>query len=199
MNCTATIRDPGPPLLPPSLPHTNQRALQPLRRRARLTRPDRMPARPGRRSRFCGTPWTRLSLLSLRCRLPTFLCRRRWTSWWVRSCTWIADSRARYLRSAPDLVPIPLSSLGSPEPQKAEQLVEAPTLVSLVEVFEQPVDIPVRAWGGTVGRLQGFLPDQSSSSVEQIADIPVPHHGIYGGFQRFSPRTEFNSSRRAIR
>ena len=32
------------------------------------------------------------------------------------------------------------------EPQKAEQLVEAPTLVSLVEVIEQPVDIPVRAW-----------------------------------------------------
>ena len=66
------------------------------------------------------------------------------------------------------------------EPQKAEQLVEAPTLVSLVEVIEQPVDIPVRAWGGTGGRLQGFLPGQcSSSSVEEIADIPVPHHGIF--------------------
>ena len=25
------------------------------------------------------------------------------------------------------------------------------------------------------------------SSVEQIADIPVPHHGIFGGFQGFHP------------
>ena len=74
------------------------------------------------------------------------------------------------------------------EPQKAEQLVEAPTLVSLVEVIEQPVDIPVRAWYGTGGRLQGFLPGQSSSSsVEQIADIPVPRRGIYGGSQGFHP------------
>ena len=71
------------------------------------------------------------------------------------------------------------------EPQKAEQLEEAPTLVSLVEVIEQPVDIPVRAWGGTGGRLQGFLPGQSSSSVEQIADTPVPRRGIYGGSQGF--------------
>ena len=61
-------------------------------------------------------------------------------------------------------------------PQTSEQLVEAPTIVSLVEVVEQPVDIPVRAWGGTGGRLQGFLPGQfSSSSVEQNVDIPVPH------------------------
>ena len=61
-------------------------------------------------------------------------------------------------------------------PQTAEQLVEAPTIVSLVEVIEQPVDIPVRAWGGTGGRLQGFLPGQFSSlSVEQNVDIPVSH------------------------
>ena len=77
-------------------------------------------------------------------------------------------------------------------PQTVEQLVEAPTIVSLIEVIrqpvEQPVDIPVRAWSGTGGRLQGFLPGQySSSSVEQIADIPVPHHGIFGGFQGFHP------------
>ena len=69
-------------------------------------------------------------------------------------------------------------------PQTVEQLVEAPTIVSLIEVIrqpvEQPVDIPVRAWGGTGGRLQGFLPGQySSSSVEQIADIPVPHGGLH--------------------
>ena len=61
-------------------------------------------------------------------------------------------------------------------PQMVEQLVEAPTIVSLVKVIEQPVDIPVRIWGGTGGRLQGFLPGQfSSSSVEQNVDIPVPH------------------------
>ena len=82
-------------------------------------------------------------------------------------------------------------------PQTVEQLVEAPTIVSLIDVIrqpvEQPVDIPVRAWSGTGGRLQGFLPGQySSSSVEQTADIPVPHHGIFGGFSRFSPRTEFS-------
>ena len=77
-------------------------------------------------------------------------------------------------------------------PQTVEQLVDAPTIVSLIEVIrqpvEQPVDIPVRAWGGTGGRLQGFLPGKySSSSVEQIADIPVPRHGIFGGFQGFHP------------
>ena len=73
-------------------------------------------------------------------------------------------------------------------PQKAEELEEAPTLVSLVDVIRQPLDIPVRAWGGTGGRLQGFLPGQSSSSsVEQNADIPVPHLGIYGGCEGFHP------------
>ena len=34
------------------------------------------------------------------------------------------------------------------------------------------------AIGGSGGRLRGFLPRQySSSSVEQIVDIPVPHGG----------------------
>ena len=60
--------------------------------------------------------------------------------------------------------------------------MEAPTIVSLIDVIrqpvEQPVDIPVRAWDGIGGRLQDFLPGHfSSSSVEQIADIPVPHGG----------------------
>ena len=41
-------------------------------------------------------------------------------------------------------------------PQTAEQLVEAPTIVSLVEVIEQPVDIPVRAWSGTVDVFKVF-------------------------------------------
>ena len=73
------------------------------------------------------------------------------------------------------------------EPQKAEQLVEAPTLVSLVEVIEQPVGIPVVGGIGVGRGLSGFLPGQSSSSVEQIADTPVPRRGIYGGSQGFHP------------
>ena len=68
-------------------------------------------------------------------------------------------------------------------PQTVEQLLEAPTIVTLIDVIrqpvEQPVDIPVRAWDGTGGRLEDF-----SSTVEQIA---VPHHGIFGGFQGFHP------------
>ena len=67
-------------------------------------------------------------------------------------------------------------------PQTAEQLVEVPTVVSssslLQRTVEQPVDIPVRAWCGTGGRLQDFLPGHfPSSSVEQIVDLPVPHGG----------------------
>ena len=69
--------------------------------------------------------------------------------------------------------------------------METPTIVSLIDVIrqpvEQPVDIPLRAWSGTGGRLQSFLPGQySSSSVEQIADIPVPHHGILEVFKVFT-------------
>ena len=80
------------------------------------------------------------------------------------------------------------------EPQKAEQLVEVPTLVSLVEVFEQPVDIPVRAWGGTGGRLQDFLPGQ----VFLLVCGADRRHSSSSSwflwrFSRFSPRTEFNS------
>ena len=70
--------------------------------------------------------------------------------------------------------------------------MDAPTIGSLIDVIrqpaEQPVDIPVRAWNDTGGLLPCFLPGQYfSSSVEQIADIPVPHHGIYRGFQGFHP------------
>ena len=96
----------------------------------------------------------------------------------------------RTVQQIVDIAPLP--TLDVPAPQTVEQLVEAPTIVSLIEVIrqpvEQPVDIPVRARGGTGGRPQGVLPGQySSSSVEQIADIPVPHHGFFGGFQGFHP------------
>ena len=65
-------------------------------------------------------------------------------------------------------------------PQTVEQPVEVPTVVSYSSLFqrtvEQNVDIPVRAWDGTGGLLQGFLRGQfSSSCVEQNVDIPVPH------------------------
>ena len=72
--------------------------------------------------------------------------------------------------------------------------MEAPTIVSLIDVIrqpvEQPVDIPVRAGSGTGERLQGFLPGQfSSSSVEQNVDFPVPHgrDRVGGGFLGVHP------------
>ena len=81
-----------------------------------------------------------------------------------------------------DVVPL-VPALADSVPQVVDQLVEAPTIVSLIDVIrqpvEQPVDIPVRALGGTGGRLQFFLPGQFSSFVEQIADIPVPHGGLH--------------------
>ena len=71
------------------------------------------------------------------------------------------------------------------EPQLAEQLVEAPSIVSLIEVTRQPVeqivDIPVPR-GGV--RLRGVLPEQGSTAlpVEQIVDIPVLHGESLQGF-----------------
>ena len=72
--------------------------------------------------------------------------------------------------------------------QLAEQLAEAPTLVSLVRIFEQTVAIPGRAGGrGVTGGLQGslFAAEQiglhpghcSTALAAQIVDIPVPHGG----------------------
>ena len=78
------------------------------------------------------------------------------------------------------------------EPQTAEQLVEAPTIVSLIEVIRQPVeqtvDIPVRAGGVGSGGLQGFLHGQSFPTVEQTVDFPVPSRlsGV-GGLQGLHP------------
>ena len=77
-------------------------------------------------------------------------------------------------------------------PQTVEQLVEAPTIVSLIEVIrqpvEQPVDIPVRAWSGTGGRLQDFLPGHfSSSSAEQSQTFQFLIMVSLEGFQGFHP------------
>ena len=38
-------------------------------------------SRSGRRSGFCGTPWSRLETSLLGCLLSMLLCRRWWTSW----------------------------------------------------------------------------------------------------------------------
>ena len=63
--------------------------------------------------------------------------------------------------------------------QRAEQLVEVPTVVSYSSLqqqsVEQNVDIPVPGTRGDHGGLQGFLPRQGSlqRAVEQIVDIPV--------------------------
>ena len=68
-------------------------------------------------------------------------------------------------------------------PQTVEQLVEAPTLVSLVRIFERTFDIPGRAGGrGVTGGLQGSL-----FAAEQIADTPAPHRGSSGSLQGVHP------------
>ena len=71
--------------------------------------------------------------------------------------------------------------------QKAEQLVEAPTIVSFSSLqqrtAEQIIDIPVprRAGGGGREGLQGLRPGQNSTArfVEQNVDIPVPGGGLH--------------------
>ena len=75
------------------------------------------------------------------------------------------------------------------EPQLAEQLVEAPSIVSLIDVIRQPVeqivDIPVPR--GDMRCLRGVHPEQGSTAlpIEQIVDIPVPHcespQGLFPG------------------
>ena len=68
-------------------------------------------------------------------------------------------------------------------PQTAEQLVEFPNVVSLIDVIRHPVEQTV---GG--GGLPGFLPGQSYSlSAEQIDDNPVPRHGFGGGLHGLHP------------
>ena len=67
-------------------------------------------------------------------------------------------------------------------PQTAEQLVEAPNVVSLIDVIRHPVEQTVG--GGRIGGIPGFLPGQSYSlSAEQIVDNPVPRfrRGFGGG------------------
>ena len=69
--------------------------------------------------------------------------------------------------------------------QTAEQLVEFPNVVSLIDVIGHPVET---VGGGRIGGLPGFLPGQSYSlSAEQIVDNPVPHRGFGGGLHGLHP------------
>ena len=80
-------------------------------------------------------------------------------------------------------------------PQTAEKLVEAPTIVSLIEIIWQPVEQTVGGGGGE--GLPGFLPGQSCSlSAEQLVDSPVPSSWSCWRSSRFAPRTEFHSVHR---
>ena len=58
----------------------------------------------------------------------------------------------------------------SRESQLAEQLVEAPSIVSLIEVIRQPVDIPGQR-GGV--RLQGCPPEQGSTASSSSSHVPA--------------------------
>ena len=83
------------------------------------------------------------------------------------------------------------------EPQSAEQLVEVPTVLSptciALQIAEQIVDTPVPQGRGGKRRVQGFLPEQSSTATsssleriseriaEQIVDIPSCGAGLGQG------------------
>ena len=58
--------------------------------------------------------------------------------------------------------PCPSRSL-VPEPQSADQLVDVPTVLSPSRIVEQIVGIPVPR-----GRVQGFLPEQSSTATSLL-------------------------------
>ena len=117
------------------------------------------------------------------------ICRRRFSD----ARRKLVASLLHYDTPIPDQV-IAVPKISSPtccsrtvlsEPQMAELLVEAPSLVSLVDVFEQTVDIPVGAGGFSGnGGLQKLLPGHSSSpTVEQIVDSLVPPPSGFGGLQ----------------
>ena len=96
-------------------------------------------------------------------------------------------SRAGY-RSAQDVDAYPLPLHGSLRAADSGQLVEAPNVVSLIDVIRHPVEQTVG--GGRIGGLPGFLPGQSYSlSAEQIVDYPVPRfrRGFGGGLHGLQP------------
>ena len=84
----------------------------------------------------------------------------------------------RTMEQIADDVPM-LTLLDSSAPQMVDQLVAVPTILYFLK---QTVDTRGRSGG-----LQGFLPGQSSSSTaEQIIDIPAPGRGVQRGLQGIS-------------
>ena len=88
---------------------------------------------------------------------------------------------------------IPQRFVDQRRPQRAEQLVEVPTVVSFSSLQQQSAEqiidirVPPGSRGGG-GGLQSFLPVQNSTAPsQQIVDIPVRS----GGLQGFSPRRGF--------
>ena len=81
---------------------------------------------------------------------------------------------------------IPQRFVDPRRPQKAEQLVEVPTVVSFSSLEQQTakeiIDIPLPRTRGCHGDLQNFLPGQGSlqRTVDQIVNIPAG-----GGLQGF--------------
>ena len=67
----------------------------------------------------------------------------------------------------------PCPSRSPPEPQSAEQLVVVPTVLSptriALQIAEQIVDTPVPSGRGE-GRVQGFLPRQSSTATPSVEE-----------------------------
>ena len=85
-------------------------------------------------------------------------------------------------------------------PQTVEQLVEAPTIVSLIDVIrqpvEQPVDIPVRAWW-TSSRFSPWAVFLLVCGADRRHSSSSSWY--FWRFSRFSPRTEFSSEFGAAR
>ena len=69
--------------------------------------------------------------------------------------------------------PLRLAVVTRRRPQRAEQLVEVPTVVSLSSLqqqsAEQIIDIPVPGTRGDRGGLQGFLPDPGVAASSAVS------------------------------
>ena len=87
-------------------------------------------------------------------------------------------------------------------PQTAELLVEVPTIISysslLQRTLEQNVDIPVPHRAGRIADLQGFLPGQSSTALQERISERLLEQMIVcipgGGPQGFRPGQSSSSS-----
>ena len=191
LNYTATIREPP---LPPPPPHTPAGALQPRRRAG----PDAAGQDcPGRRSGFCGAPCSRLSMLSLRCRLSTIL-RRRWWNRCRTSC--ISSTRSRL---------IPCSMMSQCEPlfalrswrnswEKCHRSCLSFNLSNNLSSRSLTVQFLGRE---LVEVFKVFSQDRATLSAEQIVDNPVSRldgGGSLQGLHRGQSSTAFFGAYRRV-